>query len=169
MLSLFCNVSENPQLAAALLLTKAFPLESPCEDSAFLPSSLRNVLNTLVNNSVGSTLVTTDVASSSACQLSVGGFSSAAHAGGVLCRAVPQESGAPSCPLAHPPAPSCASGLVSAGAAARTIELTVAMGVLCHGCPHTVGLTIKAVPCPPELCSALGLENYKVSVQSGEP
>ena len=70
MLSMFCNVSENPQLAAALLLTEAFPLESPCEDSAFLPPSLRNVLNTLVNSSVGSTLVTINAASSFARQLS---------------------------------------------------------------------------------------------------
>lgn len=50
-------------LAAALLLTKEFPLESLCEDSAFLAFFLRNFWNILFINSVGSTLVTTDVVS----------------------------------------------------------------------------------------------------------
>lgn len=42
--------------------------------------------------------------------------------------------------LRHIPSPRCASGLVSAGAAACTNELTVAMGVLCHGRPRAVGV-----------------------------
>ena len=50
-------------LTAALLLTKEFPPESPCEDSAFLAFLLRNFWNILFINSLGSTLVTIDVAS----------------------------------------------------------------------------------------------------------
>lgn len=61
-------------LAAALLLAKEFPLESPCEDSAFLAFFLRNCWNILFINSVGSTLVTTDVVSTFVHKLFMGGF-----------------------------------------------------------------------------------------------
>lgn len=49
-------------LTAALLLTKEFPLESLCEDSAFLAFFLEKFLEYFIN-SVASTLLTTHVAS----------------------------------------------------------------------------------------------------------
>ena len=58
MLSVLCT-----RPTAALLLTREFPLESPCKDSAFLAFFLRNFWSIFFLNSVGGTLVTTDVTS----------------------------------------------------------------------------------------------------------
>lgn len=113
-------------LAAALLLTKEFPLESPYEDSAFLAFFLRNFLNISVINSVGSTLVTTDVASPFTRRRPVGGSCTTAAwrwvrcgaglgsaAPLVLCRAVPSLAGARS---SEPWSPGVRPGWGSAGA-----------------------------------------------------
>lgn len=195
MLSMFCNVSDSPRAHSSAAADQSFLLSHRVKTQLFWLFFLENFWNILFINSVGSTLVTTHVASHVRPQAFQGWLLSCCVPA-QLCEAataaqlVPQPETAPwhgpGCTAPWPCAalylpkehgsrtdlwlPGHGSGLQGGAGVSRLPVPPAGKGMrACHGCWAAAPRAAEAVPSlPGALPFSMAFEKYRVSTQFEE-